>query len=201
MCAALDRRGWQQLPFEYNMSTRSGSILLFYSRGPFEQFIFCVFRFTLKWVERRSQIDYKAHIPGQLVNHIINNDCFTTKLGLLNTLRDYFCRSSSLGSSSVSPLRGAKGPSTNDGSKKASGTSSTRISFDDMILSSAPRLPTPWMMESYQLDQALDCSAVLKEDEEAFLSAKDASAINHLWIYKPTFGNRGRGVHVVRGGR
>jgi hypothetical protein len=48
---ALDKRGWQQLPFEYQFSTRFG----------------------LKWVERRSQIDYKSHTPGQLVCHIPNN--------------------------------------------------------------------------------------------------------------------------------
>jgi hypothetical protein len=67
---ALDKRGWQQLPFEYQFSSRYG----------------------LKWVERRSQIDYRAHQPGQLVCHIPNNDVITTKLGLLTTLRDKFCK-------------------------------------------------------------------------------------------------------------
>lgn len=70
---AMDKRGWQQLPFEYQFSSRFG----------------------LKWVERRSQIDYRAHTPGQLVNHIPNNDFITTKLGLLNALRDTFCKQSS----------------------------------------------------------------------------------------------------------
>lgn len=50
---ALDKRGWQQLPFDYNFSSR----------------------FDLKWVERKSDIDYKSHQPGQLVCHIPNNDC------------------------------------------------------------------------------------------------------------------------------
>lgn len=68
--AALDRRGWQQLPFDYNFTTR----------------------FNLKWVERRSQIDYKAHLPGQLVNHIPNNEVITTKIGLVETMRDFYCR-------------------------------------------------------------------------------------------------------------
>jgi hypothetical protein len=63
--AALDKRGWQQLPFEYKFSNRFG----------------------LKWVERRSQIDYKALSNGQLCCHIPNNDVITTKLGLLRTLR------------------------------------------------------------------------------------------------------------------
>ena len=66
--AALDKRGWQQLPFEYQFSSR----------------------FSLKWVERRSQIDYLSHTPGQLVCHIPNNDVITTKLGLLKTMREKF---------------------------------------------------------------------------------------------------------------
>ena len=67
---ALDKRGWQQLPFEYQFSTRFG----------------------LKWVERRSQIDYRSHVPGQLVCHIPNNEVITTKVGLLQALRDTFCK-------------------------------------------------------------------------------------------------------------
>lgn len=68
--ASMDKRGWQQLPFEYQFSSRFG----------------------MKWVERRSQIDYRAHQPGQLVCHIPNNDVITTKIGLLTTLRDKFCK-------------------------------------------------------------------------------------------------------------
>ena len=67
---ALDKRGWQQLPFEYQFSSRFG----------------------LKWVERRSQIDYRSHVPGQLVCHIPNNEVITTKVGLLMALRDTFCK-------------------------------------------------------------------------------------------------------------
>ena len=43
-------------------------------------------------MERRVSIDYVAHTPGQLVCHIPNNDVITTKIGLLSTLRDKFCR-------------------------------------------------------------------------------------------------------------
>lgn len=68
--AALDKRGWQQLPFEYQFSSRYG----------------------LKFVERRSQIDYRTHQPGQLVCHIPNNEVISTKVGLLSTLRNKFCR-------------------------------------------------------------------------------------------------------------
>lgn len=68
--AALDKRGWQQLPFDYNFSNRFG----------------------LKWVERRGQIDYKAHSAGQLVCHIPNNDVICTKKGLLDAMRMYYKR-------------------------------------------------------------------------------------------------------------
>lgn len=74
--AALDKRGWQQLPFEYQFSSR----------------------FSLKWVERRSQIDYRAHVPGQLVSHIPNNDVITTKIDLVKTLRAKYCKQKKDGS-------------------------------------------------------------------------------------------------------
>ena len=74
--AAMDKRGWQQLPFEYEFSSRFG----------------------MKWVERRSQIDYRSHTPGQLVCHIPNNEVITTKIGLLTTLRDKFSKQKKLDS-------------------------------------------------------------------------------------------------------
>jgi hypothetical protein len=64
----LDKRGWQQLPFDYSFSNRFG----------------------LKWVERRGHIDYKSHTDGQLVCHIPNNDVLSTKVGLLHSLRSYY---------------------------------------------------------------------------------------------------------------
>jgi hypothetical protein len=44
----------------------------------------------------------------------------------------------------------------------------------------------------------MDLAAVLEED--ALAMGVDTDAQHHLWIYKPSSGNRGRGVHVVRGG-
>jgi hypothetical protein len=67
---AMEKRGWTMMPNEYHFSTKYG----------------------FKWVERRNQIDYIAHVPGQLVCHIPNNDIITTKIGILCTLRDKFCR-------------------------------------------------------------------------------------------------------------
>jgi len=65
---ALAARGWEQLDFKLGFSAD----------------------FELKWVERRSELDYVHHRPerGQLLNHIPNNHVLTTKLGLLATLRD-----------------------------------------------------------------------------------------------------------------
>lgn len=57
-----------------------------------------------------------------------------------------------LGASNTSPVR--KG---------------ARINFDDLISQSSSeltgRLPTPWLMETYQLDLPLDCATVLRDDE------------------------------------
>eukprot|EP00794_Sanderia_malayensis_P015068 gene15068-16623_t len=46
--------------------------------------------YYLKWVECKSQIDYKSFKEGeQLVNHISNGGCLTSKHGLLQTLLEY----------------------------------------------------------------------------------------------------------------
>lgn len=53
---ALDKRGWQQLPFEYSFSTR----------------------FTMKWVERRSQIDFSSYHDGQVgFSFHLTSQCFS----------------------------------------------------------------------------------------------------------------------------
>jgi len=61
----LEARGWRRLPFEAGFSSR----------------------FDLKWVEQRAKIDYRRHLPGQLVNHIPNNDVITSKARFLDTMR------------------------------------------------------------------------------------------------------------------
>mmetsp|Transcript_55578 Transcript_55578/g.88173 ORF Transcript_55578/g.88173 Transcript_55578/m.88173 type:complete len:668 (-) Transcript_55578:107-2110(-) len=64
---ALEKRGWQRLPFEAHFTSR----------------------FDLKWVEQRSKIDYKRHLEGQLVNHIPNNCVITNKAQFIVTMRSY----------------------------------------------------------------------------------------------------------------
>lgn len=106
---ALDKRGWQQLPFDYKFTTSYG----------------------LKYVEGRGQIDFKAHIPGQLVCHIPNNNVITTKMELLQTMRDAYSR----------PPASTTGPSN---------ASAESI-----------RIPTPWVPETYMLSLPADCAALL----------------------------------------
>lgn len=107
-----------------------------------------------------------------MVNHIPNNDIITTKLGMLNCLRNYYCTGSSGSSSS--------------GSKQG-------------------RIPTPWLPETFQLDILSDCLELLEKDKQ-FQQQKRSEGMNssepsHLWIYKPSSSNRGRGVKVVQGGQ
>ncbi|XP_065656343.1 protein polyglycylase TTLL10 isoform X3 [Hydra vulgaris] len=46
--------------------------------------------FFIKWVECKKSINYDKFKEGyQIVNHIQNASCLTTKIGLLKTLRDY----------------------------------------------------------------------------------------------------------------
>jgi hypothetical protein len=208
--AALDKRGWHQMPFDYSFSTR----------------------YTLKWVERRSQIDYKAHHAGQLVNHIINNDVLTTKNGLLSCLREFYCN------------EGSTIPSSFEGEEEVASVLTQLMHRQPIDASfSCPRIPTPWLPESYQLDSVLDCVALLMEDSLATKGAQPAPAAaaaasgeepkdkshllaavqdvpappftpaspsrtagkgkipTHLWIYKPSASNRGRGVKMVQGGK
>jgi len=110
---AMDRRGWTMMPSEYHFSNRYG----------------------FKWVERRNQIDYIAHTPGQLVCHIPNNDCVTTKIGLLATMRDKYCRQTS----SSNPTSGAS--------------------------AAAARTHPPWLPHTYDLESPADCMALLAEEE------------------------------------
>lgn len=227
VAAALDKRGWHQMPFDYSFSTR----------------------YTLKWVERRSQIDYKAHHAGQLVNHIINNDVLTTKNGLLITLRAFYCNESNAL------------PSRFDGEEEVAAVLTKLLHGLPIDASfSCPRIPTPWLPESFQLDSVLDCVALLLEDSKAangkatvnmpslpvessisstgdcvkgsdvdssggggggggrLAAVKDVPTPpfspaspnrttrkgkppTHLWIYKPSASNRGRGVRMVQGGK
>lgn len=153
---SMDRRGWTQLPFDYQFSTR----------------------FALKWVERRSQIDYRAHVPGQLVCHIPNNDCICTKVGLLTTLRDHFCRVTASASSIVGTIPWL--PET----------------FDLDLPSDVHRLLK--IEEAHQ--QLLQTQPLVVEAAatDSVMTSTNAAKAN-IWIYKPASSNRGRGIRVLSG--
>lgn len=119
------------------------------------------------------------------MNHIPNNDVLTTKLGLLNSLRDYFCN----------PSRSSVG-----------GANNSSIIFESALDADSltERLPTPWLPESYQLDLLSDCLALRKDDEkyerESAARGETSTENMNLWIFKPSCSNRGRGVYVLKGG-
>jgi hypothetical protein len=148
---ALDKRCWQQLPFEYSFSSRFG----------------------LKWVERRSQIDYRSHTPGQLVNHIPNNDCITTKAALLATLREKYCR--------------------------VPAASTTRLPTpwlpETYQLDSPADIAAACEVEAKALAAKVAAAAAAAEGD----SAAAVPTWGCMWIYKPSCNNRGRGIRVVRG--
>ena len=152
---SLDKRGWQQLPFEYSFSSRFG----------------------LKWVERRSQIDYRAHTPGQLVNHIPNNDCITTKAALLSTLREKYCR--------VGP------------------TSTTRLPTpwlpETYQLDSPSDIAAVFEVENHMMAKKQAAAAAGPGLAEGGAGGSGTPCWGCLWIYKPSCNNRGRGIRVVRG--
>jgi tubulin--tyrosine ligase like protein 10 len=150
---SMDKRGWTQLPFDYQFSTRYG----------------------LKWVERRIQIDYRAHQPGQLVCHIPNNDCICTKVGLLTTLRDKFCRPSTI----------AEVANSTSCSQSAGAPISSSMSTTIIVRKHPPCLP-----ESYDLDSPSDIQLLFQEID---ISPET------IWIYKPPCSNRGRGIQVISG--
>lgn len=66
------------------------------------------------------------------------------------------------------------------------------------------RIPTPWLPESYRLDDISDCLALLNDDERDQLTKVTTNTTStenlNLWIFKPSCSNRGRGVYVLRGG-
>lgn len=62
------------------------------------------------------------------------------------------------------------------------------------------RIPTPWLPETYQVDILSDCVQLLQKDKQLSGQSAAAGEPTHLWIYKPSSSNRGRGVRVLQGG-
>ena len=204
--AAMDRRGWTMMPTEYHFSTRYG----------------------FKWVERRNQIDYIAHIPGQLVCHIPNNDIITTKIGMLCTLRDKFCKQAPGSTGKLHPpwlphTYDLESPADcialiQEEERLASGAASSRprpalAGAVTAATAVPPRSPVTSAKEEEEsgvgnnavpdaplLQQALAAAAAQEEDDEDENAGKVGSDITGgIWIYKPSCTNRGRGIKVITG--
>ena len=132
----------------------------------------------------------------QLVNHIPNNDIITTKLGMLNTLRNYYCRGNASGDDieSSATLLSSVFQQQTQPFDICQAVTATADAF----------IPPPWLPDTYQLDIITDCLALLAADNEAQNAASQqgtrAEEVTSLWIYKPSCSNRGRGVRVLQGG-
>lgn len=164
---SMDKRGWQQLPFEYSFSSRFG----------------------LKWVERRSQIDYRAHTPGQLVNHIPNNDCITTKAALLATLREKYCR---VPATSTVRMATPWLPETYQLDSPAD--VAAMLAVENQLIEAKAGTKGEVAGEAGE-----GASGVSAAPGAPGASAASGASWGCLWIYKPSCNNRGRGIRVVRG--
>jgi hypothetical protein len=195
--AAMDRRGWTMMPTEYHFSTRYG----------------------FKWVERRNQIDYIAHIPGQLVCHIPNNDIITTKIGMLCTLREKFCRQPGGGMVRQHPpwlphTYDLENPADcaallQEEERLASGAATSRRGRSKTLTSapaaaaagpSAKVLTSSCDLAEGATGAAQDGDQEDAEDDADEAAGKVGSDIQGgIWIYKPSCTNRGRGIRVLHG--
>jgi hypothetical protein len=120
---------------------------------------------------------------------------------MLNCLRDFYCpmqNTSDLGSmgdpsSLLSQALYAPSSSSSSSSSRQAGEAASHR---------PARAPTPWLPETYQLDSASDCLALLLEDMKYDMGGGErTNELTRLWIYKPSSSNRGRGVRLVQGGQ
>ena len=190
---ALRRRGWSQLPFKNNFSNA----------------------FELKWVERRSQIDFGAFREGeQLVNHIPNNDVMTSKSNLISLLADlssdgedvsFFPQSYRL-DIAADRLRFFKDRIDAAASAANGAAASATLSADEnFAVEMSFLLDAADATGKSHLDKILETSGNGREGgSDASVEAPDldspdgALCTDGYWICKPSSSNRGRGIHVVR---
>ena len=172
--SALDKRGWKE-------SSDNGIITT---------------KYGLKWVQRRSDIDYRSHVEGQLVCHIANNNVICNKVSLLLTMREYFCKPQLTARSprgAASPTKPSSTPTVTD--PPTNTPTSTDGSLINTISPSASLLQPPWLPETYQLESHSDVQAALKRERKHI----NDHGIGLIWIYKPACFNRGKGIEVFQG--
>ena len=123
-------------------------------------------------MQTRAQIDYVALKEGQVVNHIPNNTVITSKLGLLETLRDYAAAAVTVPNAAAA-----------SGSVGAVG----EAGFD-------------WFPLTFRLDQPADGIALLEAHDRLIKEGQQqglTTTSGVVWILKPSSGNCGRGLRLV----
>jgi hypothetical protein len=120
---------------------------------------------------------------------------------MVNCLRDYYCKPSAI--ATVDPLESSAEILSSVFQQVSTANSMTGGTLQAVQTKSHDFIPTPWLPETYQLDQVADCLALLAADHEALSRPPDESGEPplSLWIYKPSCANRGRGVRVMQGGK
>eukprot|EP01028_Stygiella_incarcerata_P000601 TRINITY_DN1089_c0_g1_i1.p2 TRINITY_DN1089_c0_g1~~TRINITY_DN1089_c0_g1_i1.p2 ORF type:complete len:718 (+),score=207.29 TRINITY_DN1089_c0_g1_i1:3793-5946(+) len=136
--------------------------------------------FFFRWVECKPDIDYRRFKEGvQLVNHISNSQVLVTKIGLMQSLRDYVRTMS---------MRTRAGRVSESSADTRTGSSSS-LDDEKMI---EPLKDMAFFPESYRLDAA--------DERKAFI--KRANALEEketVWIIKPNGANQGKGITIVQG--
>jgi hypothetical protein len=158
------------------------------------------------------------------VCHIPNNDIITTKIGMLCTLRDKFCKQAAGGTGKLHPPwlphtydlespadcialiqeeeRLASGAAVSRKSKVTTAAAPPRSpvtsklgATSDDAAEDAGAGNVPAPAPQLQLQQQQQC-----DDDEDELQGKVGSDITGgIWIYKPSCTNRGRGIKVITG--
>uniref|UniRef100_A0A8C9TPC3 Tubulin tyrosine ligase like 10 n=1 Tax=Scleropages formosus TaxID=113540 RepID=A0A8C9TPC3_SCLFO len=141
--------------------------------------------YTLKWCETKSVLTYYNFREGeQLLYQIPNNKVLTTKIGLLNSLRDYekASRTAHPGSGTSSELINCIETESNicNDCWLCPLKHCRRLKMEDFF-------PTTFRMD-------------IKDERDAFFSYVEGlgSAEPSPWICKPTGLNQGRGIFLLR---
>jgi tubulin--tyrosine ligase like protein 10 len=127
--------------------------------------------FFIRWVECKPDIDYRRFKEGlQLVNHIPNSQIFVTKIGLMQSLRDY--------ARITRPSRSIRVAESSSGAEKKK--------------TIEPLKDLSFFPESFRLDVA--------EERKSFTKRANALCEKEtVWIIKPNGANQGKGITLAQG--
>ncbi|XP_063063719.1 protein polyglycylase TTLL10 isoform X2 [Engraulis encrasicolus] len=170
--------GWRSLvpqepgPFYFIGGTNGAPILTAYCESKGWQRIYDKSRedYKLKWCETRSMATYYNFKEGeQLVYQIPNNKVLTSKIGLLNSLREY-----DRVSNKVNQGRGL------------------RMLKMDEFFPDTYRMDVKDEREAFFNTQERACERAISS------GSSSSSSSPSVWICKPTYLNQGRGIFLLR---